>query len=188
MLKTYRFPGNWTLEVDDTTNHFDLYFTNPKTGERALYHITWGVRRDPSLPEYQPLVHEVPQADGTIGAVFPLVVKYKDQWYIAVERNERHVGQRVEASRKAWDNPTDLIKVPEGAEVKIHDLGRGDSNTARIVGGDGIVHKIAILSNIKELPGFPGKTFWMKFDTYAEHRDDMGLSVIGKAFIKGFIV
>ena len=187
MLKTYPLPGHWTLEIDETTNHFDLYFTNPNSGLRGLYHITWGERRDSSLPEYQPLVHEVPQPDGTVGAIFPLVAKYKSQWYIAVERNERHVGQRVEASRKAWENPTELMKVPEGSEVKIHDLGRGDSNTARIVGGDGIVHKIAIFSGIKELPELPGKAFWMKFDTYADHRDQMGLSVLGKAFIKGLL-
>jgi hypothetical protein len=188
VLKTYALPGNWTLEVDDTTHHFDLYFTRPDTGKRALYGMTWGPRRHPSLPEYQPLIYEVAKEDGSIGLVCPFVAKYHDQWYIAVERNERHVGERVEVSRKAWDNPSDLPKIPEGAKFERYDLGRGDSNTARIVGGDGIIHNIVILSGLEELPELPGKPFWMKFETYAESRDQMGLSVLGKAYIKGLLV
>jgi hypothetical protein len=187
VLHTFLLPGNWTLEVDDTTFHFDLFFTHPKTGLRALYGVTWGPRRHPSLPEYQPLIYEVAKEDGTIGLVCPFVAKYDDQWYIAVERNERHVGERVEVARKAWDNPSDLPKLPEGSKFERIDLGRGDSNTARIVGGDGIVHQIVILSNLKELPELSGKPFWMKLETYSDHCDQMGLAVLGKAFIKGLL-
>ena len=187
MLHAFRLPGNWTLEVDDTTHHFDLYFTHPVTGKRALYGVTWGNRRHPSLPEFQPILYEVPNAEGTIGLICPLVAKYNDQWYVAVERNERHAGERVEVSRKAWDNPSDMPKVPDGAKFERIDLGRGDSNTARIDGGDGIDHKIVILSELTELPDLPGKPFWMKHETYADHRDQMGLAVLGKAYIKGLI-
>lgn len=188
MLHTFHFPGNWTLEVNPETNFFDLYFSHPETGERALYSIQPGERRHNSLPAWQPLVHEVPKEDGTIGYICPLVTKINGKWYVAVMRNERHVGKRVETARKAWDNPSDMPQLPSGVEVKRHDLGRGDSNTARIVGGDGIRMEIVVISGFEELPGLPGKSFWMKFETFAErHRDNMGNAAIGKAFMLGLL-
>lgn len=139
------------------------------------------------FPNFNLLFYEVAKEDGTIGLVCPFVAKYNDQLYIAVERNERHAGERVEVARKAWDNPSDLPKIPEGAKFERHDLGLGDSNTARIIGGDGIVDQIVILSDLEELPALPGKPFWMKLQTYAETRDKMGQSVIGKAYMKGLL-
>lgn len=188
MLHTFHFPGNWTLEVNPETDFFDLYFSHPETGERALYSIQPGERRHDSLPEWQPLVHEVPKEDGTIGYICPLVTKVNGKWKVAVMRNERHVGKRVETARKAWDNPSDMPQLPSGVEVKRHDLGRGDSNTARIVGGDGIRMEIVVISGFEKIPELPGKSFWMKFETFAErHRDDMGNAAIGKAFMLGLL-
>lgn len=188
MLQTVSLPGNWTLEFDEDTKHFEMYFTHPKTGLKALYYFAWGERRHDSLPEFQPLIHEVVGEDGTIGLIHPLVTKYKGVWRIAVGRVERHVGRMVEVVRKSWDNPSVLPVLNSGAQIQEHDLSYGDSNTARVVGGDlGIVVKISILTKVVELPKLPGKLFWMKEETFADHRDLMGCAAIGKAYMKGII-
>lgn len=186
MLHTFALPGRWTLEVNPETGFFELYHTNPDTGQRDLYSIKPGEKRHESLPAWQPFVHEVEKADGTIGLVDPLVVKYKGQWYIAVMRNERHAGVRVEVARKSWSSPSDL-PLKDG-RVETFDLGRGDSNTARIVGGDGIQMNISVITGNGKLPELPGKLFWMKFYTFAkEHRDNMGAACVGKAFMEGIV-
>lgn len=187
MLQTINLPGRWVLDVNQETGYFRLYHTNPDSGQQDLYSIEPGVRRHESLPEWQPLVHEIAREDGTIGMVNPLVVKYNEQWYIAVMRNERHVGTRVEVARKSWSNPSEL-PLEQGVKVKTFDLGRGDSNTARIVGGDGIQMNISVITGNGKLPDLPGKLFWMKFTTFAkEHRDNMGAAAVGKAFMEGVI-
>lgn len=187
MLSTIALPGRWILEVNPETGYFKLYHTNPETGVQDLYSIEPGEKRHESLPAWQPLVHEIAKADGTIGLVNPLVVKYKGGWYIAVSRNERHAGVRVEVARKSWSNPSELPLDP-GVKVETFDLGRGDSNTARIVGGDGIQMNISVLTGNGNLPELPGKLFWMKFYTFAkEHRDNMGAAAVGKAFMEGII-
>jgi hypothetical protein len=187
MLQTINLPGRWVLEIDPERAYFKLYHTNPDTGQEDLYSIQPGERRHESLPAWQPLVHEVARPDGTIGVVNPLVVKYKGQWYIAVSRNERHAGVKVEAARKSWSNPSEL-PLEVGVKVETFDLGRGDSNTARIVGGDGIQMNLSVITGNGSLPGLPGKLFWMKFYTFGkEHSDNMGAAAIGKAFMEGVI-
>ena len=104
-----------------------------------------------------------------------------------MQRNQRHAGPRVEVARKSWDNKTDLQDIPEGASVEVISLGRGDSNTARIVGGDGIVDEIAVVRGVEVLPKLVGKPFWMKTRTFAKHRDKMGQSVLFKARELGYL-
>jgi len=187
MLRSFRFPGNWNLDMNEETAYFKLYFVHPETGKEALYSIEPGERRHLSLPVWQPLVHEVAKADGTIGLVCPLVTKYNDQWYVAVMRNQRHAGERVEVARKAWDNPSNLPPEPSSVLSTPYDLGYGDANTARIIGGQ-IKLQIVILSGLTKLVDLPGKVFWMKAETFAErHSDMMGAATIGKAFMLGIM-
>jgi hypothetical protein len=174
------YPGGWIYEEYEGDT-FDFFHIDPVTGQRTLYSFKPAERRHPDLPEFQPLIHEVARADGTIGIVRPLVAKYKGNWYVAVQRNQRHAGPRVEVARKSWDNPNDLPALPEGAKVEVIPLDRGDSNTARVVGGDGIVDEIAVIRGAESLPKLAGKPFWMKFKTYAKTRDKMGQSVLFKA-------
>src|SRR3989339_991411 len=174
------YPGGWVYEEYEGDT-FRFFHIDSETGQETLYSFEPAERRHPDLPVFQPLIKEVEKPDGTIGLIRPLVAKYKGVWYVAVQRNQRHTGPRVEVSRKSWDNKKDLPDLPEGVEVEIVSLGRGDSNTARVIGGDGIVHEIAVIRKADSLPNLAGKPFWMKFKTFAKHRDQMGQSVIGKA-------
>ena len=184
LLFSREYGGGWQLEAREDT--FEVFNTDPETGKRRFYSFKPAERRHKDLPKSQPLIHEVEKEDGTIGIVRPLVVKYKDTWYVAVQRNQRHAGPRVEVARKSWDNPNDLPDFPS-KEVEVVSLGRGDSNTARIVGGDGILDEIAVIREVSELPELSGKPYWMKFTTYARHRDKMGQSVLFKAQMEGVL-
>ncbi len=180
------FPGGWVYEEYEGPT-FKFFHVDSETGKQTLYSFEPAERRHPDLPVFQPLIKEVEKEDGTIGVVRPLVVKYKAIWYVAVQRNQRHTGPRVEVARKSWDNRNDLPDFPEDASVEVISLGRGDSNTARVIGGDGIVDEIAVIKGVDRLPQLNGKPFWMKFKTYAKHRDKMGQSVLFKAHELGYL-
>lgn len=180
------FPGGWVYEEYEGPT-FKFFHVDPETGKQTLYSFEPVERRHPDLPVFQPLIKEVAREDGTIGVVRPLVIKYKKVWYVAVQRNQRHAGPRVEVARKSWDNKNDLPGFPEDASVEVIPLGRGDSNTARVIGGDGIVDEIAVIRGPNKLPELAGKPFWMKFKTYAKHRDKMGQSVLFKARELGYL-
>lgn len=199
IVAQYPLAGGWQLWIGRNKEGqfaFDLFHAHPKE-ELANKQRGWfSIVMTTNLPlilakklNAQPWVAEEARADGTIGTICPAVLLRRKQdgsvsRYVAVEHNSRHAGEMLEISRKSWTNGKE-IALPQGVEIKFHDVGYTHKNDARISGvsGEPIKLQVAIVTTNEgdQWPKLPQGITWMTFRTYAEKPDGAGKDALFNA-------
>ena len=184
----YKLAGKWFVDFDpENPTGFEVFFTEDGTpgGKRQFFRMF--MHQGPPYP--QPFVEEVDlKDDGTVGAIEPLVCVTPSGDFVAVKRNNRHMGEVVEAWRKSWSNPAEAPALTlNGGEINSYtdtELGRGYANTARILGEIG--YRLTVVT-AESTPAL-SEGEWMELSSFMrDSLDQMGKAVIGVAKVLGYI-
>jgi hypothetical protein len=173
-MATYELNKDWQLELDPTNpQDFRVHRLDGKFFEVRFDSSKWG----------QPVLREVPGADGYTGAVIPIVRTVNGVREVAVADCDRvcngYTAKQIEGTRYSASNPA-TASIPADSVRELQ--GFNHINSARIA--DKTRLAVAVVDDVPDFQ-LPAGSRWLTFGQFfATSTDSMTKAVLGQYLVE----